>query len=253
MCGDGEARRRLRKRSDSRRDPQRCGHLAANARTSPRARHDIAGIFLHVLQCLEHAEVHGRFQAKNSSLQSNGERVAWRHPLLGGRNWRDKNQRVSLATWYYIRMPRISEGARLERRQQLIDAAWRCAERMGYSELTVDDICAEAEVSKGAFYGYFSSKQDLLIALLEEDAADLDGRFERLAQRNMSNVERLRSFAREMCERGTDQARVQVRSDLWAAILTEPAIRDRMVSGGRPPQSDVAGLDRGGCCRRRDR
>lgn len=127
-------------------------------------------------------------------------------------------------------MPRISEGARLERRQLLIDAAWRCAERMGYSELTVDDICEEAEVSKGAFYGYFSSKQDLLIALLEEDAADLDGRLDRLARRNISNVERLRSFAREMCERGTDQARVQVRSDLWAAILTEPAIRERMVS-----------------------
>ena len=33
-----------------------------------------------------------------------------------------------------------------------------------------------------------------------------------------------------MCERGTDQSRVQVRSDLWAAILTEPAIRERMVS-----------------------
>ncbi len=101
---------------------------------------------------------------------------------------------------------------------------------MGYSELTVDDICAEAQVSKGAFYGYFSSKQDLLITLLEEDAADLDGRFERLAQRNMSHVERLRSFAREMCERGSDQARVQVRSDLWAAILTDSAIRERMVS-----------------------
>ena len=41
------------------------------------------------------------------------------------------------------------------------------------SSQTVDDICAEAEVSKGAFYGYFSSKQELLIALLEEDAADL--------------------------------------------------------------------------------
>jgi AcrR family transcriptional regulator len=127
-------------------------------------------------------------------------------------------------------MPRISDEARLERRQQLIEAAWRCAGRMGYSELTVDDICDEAAVSKGAFYGYFASKQDLLITLLEEDAADLDGRLERLAQRSISNVERLRSFAREMCERGTDQARVQVRSDLWAAILTEPAIRERMVS-----------------------
>ncbi len=128
-----------------------------------------------------------------------------------------------------IAMPRISSAARSERRQQLIDAAWRCAGRMGYRDLTVDDICAEAEVSKGAFYGYFDSKQDLLVALLEEDAAELDGVLGTLADRNVSNVERLRSFAREMCARGTDQARVQVRSDLWAAIITEPVIRERMV------------------------
>ena len=37
-------------------------------------------------------------------------------------------------------MPRISTAARSERRQQLIEAAWRCAGRMGYSELTVNDI-----------------------------------------------------------------------------------------------------------------
>ena len=56
-----------------------------------------------------------------------------------------------------------------------------------------------------------------------------DGLLDALDQRRLSNVRRLRNFAREMCERGTDQARVQVRSDLWAAILTEPAIRERMV------------------------
>ncbi len=101
---------------------------------------------------------------------------------------------------------------------------------MGYRDLTVDDICEEALVSKGAFYGYFDSKQALLLALLDEDAGELDSLFERLGQQNISNVERVRSFAREMCVRGTDQARVQVRSDLWAAILTEDVIRERMVA-----------------------
>jgi TetR/AcrR family transcriptional regulator, transcriptional repressor of aconitase len=101
---------------------------------------------------------------------------------------------------------------------------------MGYGQMTVDDICAEAQVSKGAFYGYFESKQDLFIALLDEDAGGLDGVLEALDRRSIANVERLRSFAREMCARGADQAGVQVRSDLWAAILIEPVIRERMVS-----------------------
>ena len=126
-------------------------------------------------------------------------------------------------------MPKISSEVRTERRQQLIGAAWRCAGRMGYRDMTVDDVCAEAGVSKGAFYGYFASKQDLLVALLEEDDAGLDAVLDELDRRELSNVSRLRSFAREMCERGADPAGVQLRSDLWAAILTEAVIRERLV------------------------
>lgn len=128
-------------------------------------------------------------------------------------------------------MPRISPAARWERRQLLVDAAWRCAGRMGYRDMTVDDICAEAGASKGAFYGYFESKQDLLVALLDEDVSDLDATLDNLNRRAMSNIARLRSFAKEMCERGSDPSRVQLRSDLWAAILTEPVIRQRVVAG----------------------
>lgn len=127
-------------------------------------------------------------------------------------------------------MPKISATVRSERRRQLIDAAWRCAGRMGYRDMTVDDVCAEAQVSKGAFYGYFASKQDLLIALLESDEAGLDATLDDLGRRNVTNVARLRSFAREMCNRGAEPAAVQVRSDLWAAILTEPVIREHVVA-----------------------
>ncbi|MHB8719213.1 MAG: TetR/AcrR family transcriptional regulator [Candidatus Dormibacteria bacterium] len=126
-------------------------------------------------------------------------------------------------------MPRISLSARSERRQQLVDAAWSCAGSRGFRDMTVDDICDAAGVSKGAFYGYFDSKQSLLMALLEDDAAEIFAVLTGLDRRPLSNVARLRSFAKEMCERGVDQPRVQLRSDLWAAILTDPVIRDRMV------------------------
>ena len=138
-------------------------------------------------------------------------------------------------------MPKISAEARTERRQLLIDAAWRCAGRMGYRDMTVDDVCAEAGVSKGAFYGYFTSKQDLLIALLAEDEAGLDTVLEDLNHRDISNVIRLRNFAREMCERGADQARVQVRSDLWAAILTERAVREQVVAAVQRRRATLRG------------
>src|ERR671931_1594605 len=70
-------------------------------------------------------------------------------------------------------MPKLTAAARSARRQDLVDAAWRCIARKGWRDLTVDNVCAEAGVSKGAFYGYFTRKQDLLIALLEQDATVL--------------------------------------------------------------------------------
>ena len=130
-------------------------------------------------------------------------------------------------------MPRITAAVRTERRQHIIEAAWRCAARKGFGDLTVDEVCAEADLSKGAFYGYFDNKQALLLALLEEDAAFLDQIMARLEATTISNVERLRRFTRAMLERGEEPARVQVRADLWAAMLTERAVRQRFSASVR--------------------
>ncbi len=127
-------------------------------------------------------------------------------------------------------MPRISTTVRSERRQQLIDAARRCAARRGFRDTTIDDVCAEAAVSKGAFYGYFSSKQQLLLALLDDDASGINSLLEHLSRTPLSDVARLQRFAREMCARGAQPSMVQLRSDLWAAILTDSLVRDAMVA-----------------------
>ena len=95
----------------------------------------------------------------------------------------------------------------------------------GFRDLTVDDVCAEAGVSKGAFYGYFEHKQELLLALLEDDSAALDTELEAITSASSSGVERVRRFAQAMLARGDDAARVQVRADLWADLLTEDVVR----------------------------
>ena len=95
----------------------------------------------------------------------------------------------------------------------------------GFRNLTVDDVCAEVGVSKGAFYGYFEQKQDLLLALIDDDAAAVDHELNRITASTPSGVERLRRFTQAMLARGEDTARVQVRADLWADVLTEDAVR----------------------------
>ncbi|WP_195210324.1 TetR/AcrR family transcriptional regulator [Actinomarinicola tropica] len=55
-------------------------------------------------------------------------------------------------------------------RDALLDAAadlWADAE---VDEVKVEDICAHAGVSKGLFYFYFGSKEELVVQLLAEDA-----------------------------------------------------------------------------------
>ena len=138
-------------------------------------------------------------------------------------------------------MPRISLSVRTERRQHILDAAWRCAGRKGFRALSVDEICAEAAVSKGAFYGYFESKQALLLALLADDAAALDRIVERLEAESVPSVDRLGHFVRAMLERGDDPARVQVRADLWAEMLTDATVRQRFTATVRRRRAVLRG------------
>jgi AcrR family transcriptional regulator len=125
-------------------------------------------------------------------------------------------------------VPKLRPQTRLERRQLLLDAAWRCAAERGFGHLTVDDVCAGAGVSKGAFYGYFAHKQELLLALLEDDSDALDRELEAITRTSSSGVARVRRFAQAMLARGDDAARVQVRADLWADLMTEEVVRERL-------------------------
>jgi AcrR family transcriptional regulator len=124
-------------------------------------------------------------------------------------------------------MPRISEQDRAARRQRLVDAAWRRMALNGYNETSVDDLCDEAGVSKGAFYGYFATKQDLFLALVEEETAALNRVAGELADRELSGAERVRQFTQAMLRVGDDPGRVQLRADLWSALATDPVIHAR--------------------------
>ncbi|MGN6448006.1 MAG: TetR/AcrR family transcriptional regulator [Brucella intermedia] len=49
-------------------------------------------------------------------------------------------------------------------RSHLLDAALGVIRTKGYAATSVDDICARASLSKGAFFHHFSSKEDLAVA-----------------------------------------------------------------------------------------
>lgn len=122
-------------------------------------------------------------------------------------------------------MPKVAPDVREERRRHLVNAAWRCAASTPFGELTIDSVCAAAGVSKGAFYGYFVSKDELLVALLEDDIAALDQVLDRLAGSDLTGIERVRRFAEALLALGEDPARVAVRTDIWASLRRDSVVR----------------------------
>jgi AcrR family transcriptional regulator len=57
---------------------------------------------------------------------------------------------------------------------RILEAAAAGFAENGYDGTSVAEICRRAEVSKGAFYHHFASKQDLFMELLERWLAELD-------------------------------------------------------------------------------
>jgi len=70
--------------------------------------------------------------------------------------------------------PPPAKQARARRtRAELLQAARRVFTKSGYASSTVDDITSEAGVSKGAFYFHFDTKDDILVALVQDWANEV--------------------------------------------------------------------------------
>jgi AcrR family transcriptional regulator len=65
-------------------------------------------------------------------------------------------------------MPKVSQEHMDQRRRQILAAANRCFARLGFHDATMQDVIREAGLSAGAIYNYFSSKQDIIIAIADE-------------------------------------------------------------------------------------
>lgn len=75
-------------------------------------------------------------------------------------------------------------------REKIVDAAWELFREKGYGETTINDIIRKADISKGTFYYYFRSKDNMLDTLSEI----LDREYENLESRipaDMDSFEKL--------------------------------------------------------------
>lgn len=87
-----------------------------------------------------------------------------------------------------------------ETRDRILEAAVTVFAHKGYHDTKVDDIVAEARASKGAFYFYFPSKQEIFLALVDKFADLLESRLRARLHTETSGVARVDAALRVCLE-----------------------------------------------------
>jgi len=72
------------------------------------------------------------------------------------------------------------EHQKQERQRRILDAARRLFDRRGYGDTAMEDIARRAGLAVGTLYNYFSSKDDLLIAIFRRDSERVAALAERI-------------------------------------------------------------------------
>ncbi|SNT60698.1 DNA-binding transcriptional regulator, AcrR family [Asanoa hainanensis] len=124
-------------------------------------------------------------------------------------------------------MPKLTEARSRLRRDQIVEAARRCFVRNGMERTSVADITAESGLSAGSIYAHYSSKAEIVLAVVQDV---MDRRAAILAAyatgtRPPSPAQVIAHLA-AATER--DDARVALQA--WGEATTDPAIHDVVVA-----------------------
>ncbi|WP_280338657.1 TetR/AcrR family transcriptional regulator [Nocardia neocaledoniensis] len=121
-------------------------------------------------------------------------------------------------------MPRVSEEHLERRRKQILEAAQRCFTRKGFHDTSMQDVFAEAELSAGAVYRYFASKNDIIFALILETMTPLRGRMAEIirSEQAPTPAEVVRLVTSEVIKRGGPDGPLRLAPQAWAMAMVQP-------------------------------
>jgi AcrR family transcriptional regulator len=128
-----------------------------------------------------------------------------------------------------------------ETRARLLQAAQKKFSENGYEAASVDEICAEAGVSKGAFYHHFPSKQAVFLALFEDWLATVDAGLEAARKptvpETLTNMARMLPFIFAQAD-----GRLPMYLEFWLQASRDETVWKAMAAPYRRYQEFFAGL-----------
>ena len=148
--------------------------------------------------------------------------------------------------WQHEGMARLTRAESKERtRQRLLTEAQRLFRERGYAATSLEQVAEAAEVTKGAIYGHFASKEDLMVSAL--DAAPAPDYSSTLNDESRPLPERLAAYGRAVAaEQPGDTEEVAVYLEFFAALLRSPDALQRYRSSREQRLQELADADDAG-------
>jgi AcrR family transcriptional regulator len=108
-------------------------------------------------------------------------------------------------------------------RESLLNAAFELAATRGMADVTVNKVSKLADVTKGAFFNHFDTKETLVAELMQMLLTRLDKQFDRLmTDEENSDGFFTRAYIRAAFSEGAAERKI------WGALLSLMASKDRV-------------------------
>jgi AcrR family transcriptional regulator len=139
-------------------------------------------------------------------------------------------------------MPRITRARAEARRRQIIEAALTCFARRGFHKTTIQDVVEQSGLSPGSIYCHFNSKQDIIVAVVEErhhrERALLQRAFEK--QSFAEAVDQLAADFIVALDTPEERAWRRLTVQLWAESLHDRRLAGAVRDGVESPKAILA-------------
>ena len=114
-------------------------------------------------------------------------------------------------------------------RRQILRAASHQFARRAYHDVGLDDILADAELTKGAMYFHFRSKHALAVAIIERQTAAGAVAVDDLLSRNLSGLETLIDFSYLIAARDIQTDGVRAGLNLLESVGRSEGLQERLL------------------------
>ena len=112
-------------------------------------------------------------------------------------------------------MPRVSQAHLDARRQQIVDAARARFASHGFSRTSMADIVAESGLSNGAIYRYFTSRDEIVVAVCEQGTEALP---------RALTAEAVAGFLEHVRTRARETKHAQLVAQIYAEAAVSPQL-----------------------------